>query len=292
MAGTRTICITGAGGFIGSALTKHLLGCGYSIRSLVRKLPAGEDSRVKYGYWSLGEAVPEELISGADVLIHCAYAKKAAGRASYYDNVSGSDKLLKQAAAAGVKQFIFLSSFSAADDAPSEYGRQKYSIERLFYQYDGLVIRCGLVIGPGGLFYSIAQRVKKGACIPLINGGKQVVQTIFIDDLSLIVERSIEARFTGMLDVAARDCITYREFIRGIADCYRQKAHMISLAYGLLLLMLQTAGRIGLRLPATADNLRGLKAMRARDVSASLDRLGFEPRPTEASLSAFCAGEE
>ena len=58
-----TFAVTGANGFVGSRIAKHLAQHGE-----VRELTRHSEPR-----FALGEPVPKSALDGVDVLVHCAY---------------------------------------------------------------------------------------------------------------------------------------------------------------------------------------------------------------------------
>src|SRR4051794_9674095 len=122
-----TFGITGARGFIGSELTRHLRSSGHDVIPLSRTRPDGEDRFVPF---ELGETPSIESLRGLDVLVHGAYDFKCRDAAEHRrKNIEGSIALMKQAKAAGVSRIAFLSSLSAFPGCRSAYGRGKMEVE-------------------------------------------------------------------------------------------------------------------------------------------------------------------
>ncbi len=114
------ILITGANGFVGSALVNKLaMNSNYKITAATRNLNPSFPKTVRL--FSVGEFFEsvnwENGLSGVDVVIHCA-ARVHVMRETASDpfaefrriNVVGSLRLAEQAAKEGVKRFIFLST--------------------------------------------------------------------------------------------------------------------------------------------------------------------------------------
>jgi nucleoside-diphosphate-sugar epimerase len=108
------ILLTGAGGFVGTAIRKRLGGGRHTLVSVSRRSIDGE-------VLGLGDIGPDtdwtNLLAGCDAIIHLAarvhvmHEHASDPYAEYFRvNVSGTRKLAEQAAASGVKRFVFISS--------------------------------------------------------------------------------------------------------------------------------------------------------------------------------------
>lgn len=139
------ILITGANGFIGQALCKKMLLDGYQVRGAVRG--AGKDrgqmSDLEGLRAEVGDIGPEtdwyEALKGIDGIVHLA-ARVHVMRESAADplaefckvNTAGTLNLARQAVAAGVKRFVFISTVKVngegtgkRDERPTSNEKQK-----------------------------------------------------------------------------------------------------------------------------------------------------------------------
>lgn len=188
--------ITGANGFVGSALTQKLTRDGTSFIATSRKVNNGIKNT--YPIHSIdGNTDWRTPLSGCQYVIHLA------GRAHILNdeasdplsefrkvNVEGSINLAEQAIQAGVKRFIFLSSIkvngehtepnqpftdTSLNEPPTDpYGLSKWEAEKALIQVcrqshmELVIIRPPLVYGPGvkANFLKLIHLVKKGIPLP------------------------------------------------------------------------------------------------------------------------------
>jgi nucleoside-diphosphate-sugar epimerase len=159
------IAITGATGFLGRYLVRHLAGAGHRLRCWHRPASdrGGLEKQADAIEWlpgSLGDpAAVRELIRGADAVVHAAVqweGPRNRGRGSHGDpgvflgvNLAGSLQLFRAAFEAGVSRFVFISTCAVheviLDDRPldeahplwpaSHYGAHKASLEAYVHSY-------------------------------------------------------------------------------------------------------------------------------------------------------------
>ena len=180
-----SILITGANGFLGSALTRRLLSDKYSVRLAVRRAPQNYSKVAKIVL--IPGLAPEtdwaHAVHSIKTIVRCAgrvhITKETAKNpleAFRYVNVQGTLKLARQAAEAGVQRFILISSIGVngaetfdqpfkADDivAPhSPYAHSKWEIEQALLALgietgmEIVVIRAPMIYGrnaPGNFIY-------------------------------------------------------------------------------------------------------------------------------------------
>ena len=192
------VLVTGANGFIGNALCEALLCSGHVVRGALRSAYSGITAVESQVVGEInGSTDWSEALRNIDVVIHLAARvhvmddQSADPLAEFRRvNVDGSLNLAKQAASAGVKRLIYLSSvkvngeytlpgrpFRESDMANPQdaYGRSKFEAEQgllLVAQQTGMevvIIRPPLVYGQGvkANFASMMRAVKRGIPLPL-----------------------------------------------------------------------------------------------------------------------------
>lgn len=193
-----SVGVTGATGFVGSAVCRSLAARGQRIRRLTRRAVPACDGMETSVVGELGPHMDWTLaLQGLDVVVHSAAHVHQMGAAAdqsvqrYQDiNVSGTEQLALSAHRAGVRRLVFVSSIKAlgertlpgqafAHDSPPRpedaYGQSKRDAERVLKRVaaetglEVVVIRPPLVYGPGvgANFAALLRWVAKGRPLPL-----------------------------------------------------------------------------------------------------------------------------
>jgi NADH dehydrogenase len=281
----RVVVITGANGFIGARLVEYFSSDGWEVRALVYGEPAHQLPGVSYRQWTLGEPLGRDALEGADCVIHGAFVKYDQTNASHL-NIDGSERLLAECRATGVGRIVFLSSMSAKRDAISQYGRDKFRLQEALDGPRELVVRPGLVLGDGGLFHSLQRFVLGRGVVPLV-GGRQLIQTVYIDDLASAIQAGVRQGMAGIVTVAEREPVSFRELLAETARLLGRRVMFVPVPYRAVDLGMRVAGLLRVRLPVSLDNLAGLRGLEAQDVGPDLQRLGIDIRDYGASLRAI-----
>lgn len=269
------IGITGANGFIGSAIRHYLQDNGYRVISLVRR-PQGDER-----YYTLDEVPEHNLLDDIDVLIHAAYSKS--DRKVKGTNFSGSRQLFDLAAKTEGKKIVFISSIAAQPTIQSIYGKSKLEIEKMM-PASGLIVRPGLVIGKGGLFGRLLQSVSTNRPVPLLRGGTQPMQCIAIDDLTSFVATAVQNNLSGIFTLVNSEDFSYKTFFEALANSIGEKCRFLPLPASLLLATLSITDKLHIPLPVSAENLRGLLSQQRVLAPAADELLGHPPLTLLAAI--------
>lgn len=195
----KHIAITGANGFVGQYLVKYFAALGLKITAFLRQPHEGLFEHASVKYVVIGDLNAQTNFKSAlqdvDGVIHCAarvhiMKPTAEDEALFHQtNVEGTQKLFKDAKAANVKQFIFLSTIKVngestqhvpfkEDDIPNPqdmYARSKWLAESALWEMAQgtschvTVLRLPLVYGPKvkGNLAKLTQALQTRQCLPL-----------------------------------------------------------------------------------------------------------------------------
>jgi nucleoside-diphosphate-sugar epimerase len=286
------VAVTGATGFIGRHVCRRFARAGFRVHALARDpvRASFDEQAIRPHRLDLPGEIGRAALDGALALIHCAYATREADPAHARPvNELGTRALLEASREAGVPCFVFLSSQSAHEGATSYYGRSKLELERLLSPERDLILRPGLVLGRGsaGLFERMCAWVRGARVVPLFGGGRQPLQTVLIDDLVEAIHVAVIRGHTGRYTVAEPEPIEFARFLRLLAAHLGARPLFLPLPLRPTLVVLSALEALGLRLPVSSENLRGLAQMRADPTADDLARLGVSVRPAADSLEAL-----
>lgn len=276
-----TIAITGARGYIGSALTEALGAAGHHILSLVRSPKCDTEL-----YFQLGDAKLPSL-RGVDILIHCAWDLSASKWADIVrKNVEGSKMLFEHAQRERVQTIIFISSMAAFSGCSSLYGRSKLLVEELVTQRKGIVIRPGTVYGGtgGGIVAAMSGLIRKFHCAPLIGGGSHTLYTVHIEDLCNFVSKIISNTqgAKGKVLVAAHSQpITLKAFFQEIAAQIGIKPILIPVPASFIFIPLKLLELVGIKPPLRSDSVTSIVQGAGKEMSIAGEGFSelFRPLP-------------
>jgi len=287
-----TVVVTGAGGFIGLALTERLLGAGAEVRAAVRRESAVLDGLAGHG--RLRQVVVGDIgagtdwsavLAGAQAVVHLA-ARVHVMRPSHRDdrdrfseiNTGATLRLAEAAGRARVKRLVFVSSAKAADGASDPYSRSKAEAERLLRDASGdlglecVIVRPPLVYGPGvgANFLRLMRLVDSGMPLPLA-GIDNRRSFVFVGNLANALHSCIDhPRAAGQtFAVSDGEDISTPELVRRIARALDRPARLFPVPIPLLAL----AGR----LTGQASAVARLTGSLTVDASAIRAALGWNP---------------
>jgi UDP-glucose 4-epimerase len=300
------VLITGAAGFVGRALCGQLSAAGHAVMPAVR-CRAGVPNEMVVG--DIGRSTDWRMaLDGCNAVVHLAarvhmMLDDARDPASLYReiNTEATFNLARQAADAGVKRFVFISTIKVngeghdepyrETDAPAPedaYAISKWEAEQGLHriaQETGLevvILRPPLVYGPGvkANFQRLIQTVARGWPLPLgaIHNRRSLLYLgNFVAAIRLCVEHPDAGGQTFLLDDG--EAVSTPGLIRALAHAMGRPARLLAVPVSVLQL---TGALLGKR--AAVARLTGSLHV---DSSAIRSRLGWTPPfSMEAGLAA------
>lgn len=262
------IAVTGATGFVGGALVRHLAEqSAYKVRVATRTAYVPPGDRVEHVH--IGSLTPEcdwaAFVNGVDVIVHAAARVHLLNDSAenpddeyFRVNVASTLNLANQAVLAGVKRFIFISSIKVngestlkgepfTADQPSDpsdaYGISKCKAEQRLRELadrtgmEVVIIRPVLVYGPGvkANFFNMMRWLDKGMPLPL-GAVDNLRSLVALDNLVDLIVRCTwhPAAANQTFLVSDGDDLSTTSLLRHVANALGKPARLIPVPVWLL----------------------------------------------------------
>jgi predicted dehydrogenase/nucleoside-diphosphate-sugar epimerase len=303
--------VTGASGFLGSALVARLLRTDESIRVLSRRpIPGLEGNpKVHVLLGDLGDPqAVERAVAGVELVYHVGAGMRGGTEAFESGTVWGTKNIVAACLRHGIRRLVYVSSLSVLDHAGHKKGvlitessalephpdrRGAYTQTKLIaenlvldairnHNLPAVILRPGQIFGPG------AEKTAPSGVIALagrwlvMGSGRFSLNLVYIDDavdalLAAASRPDVVGRVFHVVDPAT---LTQREYIDAAREYgsasrvhYLPKLVLSSLALGVELL-----GRVLRRqVPLSRYKIGSLAPISPFDGSAARDRLGWTP---------------
>lgn len=205
------VLLTGASGFIGSAISQALLGQGYSLVAISRS--TGFDfARMQ----AAGDWLP--LLEGVEAVVNAA-GIIAEGGGQRFDVIHrhAPQALFNACRQAGVASVVQISALGADERAVTPYHLSKRAADETLGRLPlkGTVLRPSLVYGKGGASAGLFLRLARLPWVPLVGEGAQPVQPVHISDLVATVLRCLQPEAgPQVLDVVGPEVFTFAQWLQ------------------------------------------------------------------------------
>lgn len=267
------ILVTGGTGFLGRALIRELAAGGrFSVRATLRQDPPTQAAGVSY--WASGDIDQDTdwrpALDGIDAVVHTAalaHAKRPISDHRYRQvNVDATLNLAKQAATAGVRRFVFISSIGVYGDRTegipltensainphTAYASSKYAAEQglrdlcAVSDMQLVVLRCPLIYGaeaPGN-FRRLVRWVARGWPLPLgaVHNKRSLIALGNLVNLIIHCLDHPRAKNETFL-VADSDSLSSAQIVRLLARGMGRPPRLVPVPLWLLRLILALLGR-------------------------------------------------
>ncbi|MEX2447058.1 MAG: NAD(P)H-binding protein [Dehalococcoidia bacterium] len=294
------ILVTGASGFVGSALLDALQASGpRPLRALVRR----EFDAVRLREQGV-EAVTGDLhdgrgldaaMRGVKTLVYLVHTVDRPGDVVANDLGAVQNTMLA-ARAAGVERVIYLGHVGASEEASSQYLVARWATELAVRQsrLHWSVLRAPLIVGAGGTLFELMRRtVNRSPVVPLFRWRRTEVEPVGLSDVVAALRLTIDdpSLVDRSFDICGPERLTFGAVVRGWARAAGKRRAFVPLpgrgeAFGE-----QLAWSLA-RLPRRETRLL-LETLRERQVCTDPSRrfpLGRRPVPYTTALAEVAAG--
>ncbi|MDE2139527.1 MAG: NAD-dependent epimerase/dehydratase family protein [Gammaproteobacteria bacterium] len=313
------VAITGATGFVGSAVTRAFLNAGYAVRVLVRNSsPRALLAGLEVEITEADLAAPQTLsaaLAGCTGLVHVAadYRLFVTDPASLYRvNVDGTRALMQAALMHGVRRVVYTSSVAAlgyrADAAPADedtpaaltdmighYKRSKFlaeaEVSRLAAEsgLPAVIVNPSAPVGPRDLKPTPTGRMvleaARGRMPAYLDTGLNIVH---VDDVALGHLYAYQRGQVGRRYILGGENLSLKDIFTALAQLAGVRPPRIKLAPGLLMplaWLAETAARLTATTPRlTRDELHMARHPMYYSSARAERELGYSHRPAAAAF--------
>ncbi|MDF1543938.1 MAG: SDR family NAD(P)-dependent oxidoreductase [bacterium] len=306
---SQSVLVTGANGFVGTRLCRHLHAKGYHVIAGVRKsadLSLLKETPVEYRCGDVTQpGTLAEMVKDVDYICHSAGLTKAKRIQQLYDvNETGTRNLFKAIVDhnPNLKKVLLISSLAVVGGSRNgekiteeskprpitHYAKSKLAGERTALEFKEkfplVVIRPHGVYGPGDKeVFSFFDTVNKGIK-PYVGNPERFLQMVHVDDLCNAIEKALTAKTASgaIYSICENQSYSMKEMIGLLEQASGKKAYVVRIPGWLFRLIGMISGSL-FKLVGAAPMLTGDKAeelLAAWEVSTEKGKrdLQFEAR--------------
>lgn len=233
------ILVTGAAGFVGRHVTRLLVDRGERVRALVRGTAGAarlEDVDCELAVGDVADpASLSTALTGVDAVVHLVAI--IAGRPADFERVmtQGTANVIAAAQEAGVGRIVYVSALGTSEQTKDAvpYYRAKWACEQAVAAsgISSAILRPSFVFGPdGGALPRFLRIARLAPVTPVIGGGTQRIQPIWVDDLAEAVAAALAGPpHDGPIELGGPDVVDWNELwamLKAVQGARRPTVHL------------------------------------------------------------------
>jgi uncharacterized protein YbjT (DUF2867 family) len=256
--------VTGAFGYIGKYITRHLLEQGEMVRTITTHPDKPNPFGSAVEAFPLDFAQQDDLIEnmrGASTLYNTYWIRFPYGGATFEQAVQNTATLFECAREAEVQKIVHISVTQASVESDLPYYRGKALQEQALIDcgVSYSIVRPTLVFGREDILVNnIGWLMRKFPVFPIFGSGQYKVQPVFVEDLARIAVASARESSNVTLDAIGPETFTFEDLVRLIAAKIKPGVRLVHISPSLGILLGRLIG-FGLGdVVLTRDELKGL----------------------------------
>lgn len=267
---------------------RALVRAGHRVRCLVRSesgrrfLPESGIEIVQGDLTRLGTV--EQAMEGTEAVVHVAHIRFAPA-------------IIRACERHNIRRAIFFSStrrFTRFDCQSAREVRQgEQAIEAGSLDYT--ILRPSMMYGSSrdNNISRLIELVRRHRIIPLVGGGGNLVQPVFVLDVVEALLKTLERpeAIGSAYTLAGPEAMSYRHMIETIARVLQRKVFFVPVPLVAALLMARFYETFSRRPAFTSEQVRRMAEDRSFDINKARCELGFNPVPFEEGVRRQVAGE-
>jgi len=306
------VLVTGASGFVGTAVIDELISRNLSVVALVNRRPLRSRSEsVQIARASVfDDKSLDAAMGGCDAVIHLVgiiMEKRSAGVTFQRIHVDGTRSVLDAVKRNGITRYVHMSALGTRPHPRSEYHRTKFAAEELVRGsgLDWTIFRPSLIHGPDGEFMKLeAMWARKRAPFPVLFmpfmpyfgagvlgfGGAGLLQPVHVSDVARAFVDSVQNLKTAgeIYPLGGPDQMTWRQLHHTVSQAVVGKNRLV-LPIPVWAGKCYSAVGIAPLLGFNRDQVLMSQEDNTCDITKFVDAFGWRPRAFEESLREYAS---
>lgn len=289
--GRRIVTVFGGTGFLGGAIVERLLGAGWQVRSVARHVaPGARGGVIGIPADITDPAAVAGAVAGVDAVVNAvSLYRERAGATFHAIHVEAAAGLARAADAAGVGTLVHVSGIGADPASRSRYVAARGAGEAAVRTAlpEAVILRPGVLFGPGDAFLSTLDAVSRLPVVPLFGSGRTRLQPVHVADVAAAVERVIggESLPAQLYELGGPEVLEYRRIVELVLRHRRRSRWLLPVPFAAWHALAAVAGLLP-GPPLTRDQV----ILMQRDNVVAAEVAGFDALRIEArGLSAGLA---
>jgi NADH dehydrogenase len=287
------ILLTGGTGYVGSALSRALVEMGHDVRVLARNSSV---DRVAKGCKAMAGDVLDshaclKAVEGCNAVVNLVgVLREIPSEGTTYEalHTEATYNLVDAARRVGVERFIQMSGLGARPDAPSRYHTTKYESEEIVRKAPmrWTIFRPSVIFGPGDDFHSQLIELAHRPVVPIIDGGKSMLQPVSLQNVIDPMARAVTMPETQgrIFEVGGPERVVFVELLEEIARHHDVWMNTMKVSSKLLRPVVKTLQRFK-SFPLTIDQMVMLLEDNVCDTEPFVEAFGVELDPYMENLA-------
>lgn len=299
----KIITVIGGAGFIGRSVVEKLAREGARVIILTRNTnkantlkPLGDVGQITaVSGDALDDAALESVIAPADMVVNLVGILAPSGKQSFEATQADLPKRIAALAKMhNVEKIVHVSAIGADLKSKSRYGASKAEGERSVLRgfSPTTVLRPSIVFGPGdGFFNRFGQMAMLAPALPVIGGGRNLMQPVYVGDVADAVVTALSNPETNdhVYELGGPNVYSFKKLMEMTCAAVGRKRPLVSVPFALMHIpaaFLQFLPNP----PVTRDQLYLLEQDNVVGKTAKgFADLGIKPQSVEAHISDYLA---
>jgi NADH dehydrogenase len=302
------VFVTGASGFVGTAVVEELVARRYAVNALVNRheVRASPESvqSIKGSLFDSKEL--EQGMADCEAVIHLVgiiMEKRSQGVTFERIHFEGTRDVVDAAKRAGIRRYVHMSALGSRPDAVSTYHKTKFAAEQ-YVRSSGLewtIFRPSLIHGPKGEFMQMEAAWARRTAPPFLfmpyfgagmlgTGGAGKLQPVYVGDVARALVDALDNRKTvgEVYLLGGPDQLTWPQLHKTVSQHVVGKSRWTMPMPVWKAKLLANVG-IGKLMGFNRDQIVMSQEDNTADITKFVADFGWKPQPFEESLKGYAA---